>query len=303
MSIRKAFLVGINAYPDAPLRGCINDVNQVKDLLTGHYGFTEADIKLLEDQDATSSGIKNGLEWLAQGGADPDAVRVFHYSGHGSQVADQNGDEADGADECLVPVDYETSGFLTDDVLKTFYDRFPKTGNLTLIMDSCHSGTVTKDISEDVIYRFLPITLDEQERIDAAKAQFVEDQHKFLMKSLKEMPFETMSEAELEAKVRSLSAIFEKKRFGDVRAREGNILLAGCRDNQTSADAYIKGNYHGAFTYYIMETIAEANYQLTYHDLAKKTGLKLYNNRYNQIPQLEYRSRRDQKLLFTPFNT
>ncbi len=81
MALRKALLVGINAYPGAPLRGCINDVNQMRELLTTCYGFAEADLKFLLDGDATLEGIKAGLEWLAQGGADPDAVRVFHYLG------------------------------------------------------------------------------------------------------------------------------------------------------------------------------------------------------------------------------
>ena len=144
MSVRRALLVGINAYPDAPLRGCINDVQQMKGLLKQYYGFQDDGIKLLLDGDATAAGIEAGLEWLAEGGAEVDAVRVFHYSGHGSYVADKNGDEPDGRDECLVPVDYESVGFITDDVLKTFYDRFPEEGNLTLVMDSCHSGTVNR---------------------------------------------------------------------------------------------------------------------------------------------------------------
>ena len=132
MSLRKALLVGINAYRSAPLRGCVNDVFQMKEVLQRYYGFAEADMRILLDRDATAAGIKAGLEWLAQDGDDADAVRVFHYSGHGSFVADQNGDEPDGRDECLVPYDYESVGMLTDDVLKTYYDRFPRTGNLTL---------------------------------------------------------------------------------------------------------------------------------------------------------------------------
>ena len=144
MSVRRALLVGINAYPDAPLRGCINDVRQMKGLLKQFYGFQDDGIKLLLDGDATAAGIKAGLAWLAEGGADADAVRIFHYSGHGTYVADKNGDEPDGRDECLVPFDYKSAGFITDDVLKTLYDRFPVSGNLTLVMDSCHSGTVNK---------------------------------------------------------------------------------------------------------------------------------------------------------------
>ena len=157
MSIRKALLVGINTYPDAPLRGCINDVEQVNDLLTRYYGFQDGDIKLVSNEAATAANIKAALAWLAQGGDDPDAVRIFHFSGHGSFVADENGDESDGKDECLVPYDYKSAGFITDDVLKTYYDQFPLAGNLTLVMDCCHSGTIQKDVSQDVVFRFLPV--------------------------------------------------------------------------------------------------------------------------------------------------
>lgn len=301
MSLYKALLVGINTYRDAPLRGCINDVLQMKDLLQRYYGFPDDGIRLILDEAATSTAIKAGLEWLAQDGAEPDAVRVFHYSGHGSYLADQNGDEPDGRDECLVPYDYKTAGMLTDDTLKTFYDRFPRTGNLTLVMDSCHSGTVQKVLEQDVIFRFLPVSAEEQERIDAAAAKFAQEQQDFVVNQLLELRGQELSEEEMRQKVRSLMALFEKKRFGDVRVREANILLAGCRADQQSADAYIAGNYHGAFTYFLAEAITQSNGQITYRRLAEQVGNKLDAAHFVQIPQLEYRAGRDQRPAFRPF--
>ena len=66
--IKRALLVGINAYPGAELRGCLNDVKQIHDLLTGTYGFDEKEIRILRDQEATFKGIEAGLAWLAEGG-------------------------------------------------------------------------------------------------------------------------------------------------------------------------------------------------------------------------------------------
>jgi metacaspase-1 len=301
MSVRKALLVGINAYPDAPLRGCINDVQQMKGLLKQYYGFEDDGIKLLLDGDATAAGIKAGLGWLAEGGADPDAVRIFHYSGHGSYVADQNGDEPDGRDECLVPYDYRAVGFITDDVLKTLYDRFPSGGNLTLVMDSCHSGTVNRAPSEDIVFRFLPVPAAEQEKIDAAAAKFAQDQQEFVFRELKRLRGQELTDAELRSKVADLMASFEKKRFGNVRTKETNVLLAGCRSDQTSADARIAGEYHGAFTYYLANAIQQAKGQITYRQLADKVGKKLKGGDYSQIPQLEYAGKRDQAPIFRPF--
>jgi len=301
MSLYKALLVGINAYRAAPLRGCINDVLQMKDLLQRYYGFQENGIRLLLDEEATSAHIKASLEWLAQDGAESDAVRVFHYSGHGSYLADQNGDEPDGRDECLVPYDYQTAGMLTDDTLKTFYDRFPRAGNLTLVMDSCHSGTVQKVLEQNVVFRFLPVSAEEQERIDAAATKFAQEQQEFVVQELLKLRGQELSEEEMRQKVRSLMAWFEKKRFGDVRVREANILLAGCRADQQCADAYIAGNYHGAFTYYLAEAITQSNGQITYRRLAEQVGNKLNAAHFVQIPQLEYRAGRDQRPAFRPF--
>lgn len=301
MAIRKALLVGINAYRDAPLRGCINDVMQMKELLKRYYGFSDEGMRILLDEDATQAGISAGLEWLAQGGDDADAVRVFHYSGHGSYVADQSGDEPDGRDECLVPYDYQSVGMFTDDALKVLYDRFPRTGNLTLLMDSCHSGTVQRDLQRDIVFRFLPASPEEESNIEAAKEKFDREKREYVVQQIAKLRGQDLTDAEVEKRVRFWMMMFDKKRFGDIRVREANILLAGCRSDQTSADAYIAGDYHGAFTYCLAEAVAEANGQITYRQLAERTGQKLRAGRYSQIPQLEYRAGRDMKLAFKPF--
>jgi len=302
MSIRKALLVGINAYQGAPLRGCINDVKQMKELLQRFYGFSEDGFRVVLDKEATTAGIKAGLEWLAQGGDESDAVRVFHYSGHGSFIADQNGDEPDGSDECLVPYDYQSVGMLTDDTLKTLYDRFPRAGNLTLIMDSCHSGSVQRDVGRDIVYRFLPVSTDELDKVEAAAARFAEEKEKYVFEKLQQARNQNLTDEALRQQVRTLISGFEKKRFGDIRVREANVLLAGCRADQTSADAHISSDYHGAFTYYLAEGITQSNGQISYGQLGKQVGRQLSSNGFSQIPQLECRSKRDQRPAFRPFS-
>ena len=297
----RALLVGINAYPTAPLRGCLNDCLQMQQLLKEYYGFTDDCFRVLFDAEANTANIQAGLEWLAAGGDDPATVRVFHYSGHGSYLADQSGDEPDGRDECLVPYDYKTAGMLTDDTLKTFYDRFPATGNLTLIMDSCHSGSVNKGLDDEVFFRFLPVSYDEQLRIDAAKAKFEKDQRAYVRKEMRKLRTAKLTDADIDARIDGLFTRFEKKRFGDIRTREANILLAGCRPDQQSADARIGGEFHGAFTFYLAKAITDANGQLTYRQMIDRTGKALGANRFEQIPQLEYRSKRDRLQAFRPF--
>lgn len=57
----------------------------------------------------TYSGIQRAFQWLVSGAARGDSL-FFHYSGHGGSVPDDDGDEEDGMDETLVPVDHEQAG-------------------------------------------------------------------------------------------------------------------------------------------------------------------------------------------------
>ncbi len=99
--VRKALLCGINAYPKQPLRGCVNDVQSLRDLLVRQFDFRPEDIHLLRDAEGVKSRVRKEWQWLTAGAAPGDTL-VFHFSGHGSNVRDQNGDENDGRDECGV---------------------------------------------------------------------------------------------------------------------------------------------------------------------------------------------------------
>lgn len=82
------------------------------------------------------------MHWLVQGCQPGDSL-VFHYSGHGSQLLNFSGDEMDGYDEVLCPLDYETKGTILDDEINATLVR-PLPGGVMLhaIIDACHSGTV-----------------------------------------------------------------------------------------------------------------------------------------------------------------
>jgi len=287
--LKKAFLVGINAYPDHPLRGCVNDVKAMKELLKNLYGFKEDDIRLITDKEATSKGIVAGLGWLAQGG-DAQAVRVFHYAGHGHFAPDKSGDEPDGSDEALVPYDHKTTGYLIDDKLKELYDRFPANGNLTLIMDCCNSGSNNRgpgEGQEQIFYRFIPLTPTERKAIAAAKRAFHDEQRKFVMKEVKGFAKVRGRDRDFEQRIAAAMQKFEKQRFGEVRVREGNVLLAACQSDQQAADARIGGAYRGAFTFYLVKFLRESNGKISYYSLMEKVGKMLYDHKFNQKPQLE----------------
>ncbi|MBK9232734.1 MAG: caspase family protein [Anaerolineae bacterium] len=83
-----------------------------------------------------------------------------------------------------------------------------------------------------------------------------------------------------------------------VKTQENNVLLAACRDNQTSADAYIANDYHGAFTWYLAEALQATGGHLTYRQLAERIGNG--GQGYAQQPQLECQPASFDRQVFAP---
>jgi Caspase domain len=139
-----ALIVGINDYQAVTkLRGCVSDAKNMQLLLTGKYEFPKEDVVLLLDKEATHAAIVKAFQEHLIGRADRDAIVVFHFSGHGSQMKDDGNEEVDGMDETIVPVDSRTAGVydITDDEINgLFQELTKKTKNVTFILDCCHSG-------------------------------------------------------------------------------------------------------------------------------------------------------------------
>src|SRR5712691_10789238 len=85
VAMNRALLVGINEYPSAPLRGCVNDVVGMADLLVERFGFAHGDIRLVVDRRATTRAIVSRLGWLLVGAQSGDRL-LFYYSGQIKQT-------------------------------------------------------------------------------------------------------------------------------------------------------------------------------------------------------------------------
>jgi metacaspase-1 len=281
---RRALLVGLNHYPDPgnQLRGCVNDVRQTSEMLQQRHGFDAArGIKLLIDARATTRAIVKELRWLLDGSAAGD-VLVFHYSGHGAQVPDRHGDEHDGLDEIICPYDLDWDDPFTDDDLFEIVKDLAPGANLTVVLDCCHSGTgLRRPIGPGVAARpkYVPAPSAAEQPV-ARPARRLES---------------------LGGAVRQTRAAAAVTRFGARAAARGAILIAGCRANQVSADAWIDGEFHGALTYYLWKAAAEAQFQATYAQLARRTRSLLVENDYDQIPQLEGPGALLERTAFEPF--
>lgn len=250
---KKALCIGINDYPGTQndLSGCVNDANDWAAALAAR-GF--AVTKLLDAQ-ATKASMVGAIGNLVGGAAKGDTV-VITYSGHGTWVPDQNGDEPDGRDEGLCPWDIGAGKVLLDDEIALLFAHRAAGVRVLLISDSCHSGSVTKGDSGDLDTgmpraRFLP-------------------------------PSVWMKADDLPAsRVASLPTIGGLSRSG------GDLLMAGCLDTQFSWDTRFKGRPNGAFTYYALKALAALPAGASYAQWFKAiTPTYLPTNQLPQNPQL-----------------
>ncbi|GBG31912.1 Rho GTPase-activating protein 1 [Hondaea fermentalgiana] len=195
---RKALLIGINyvGQGENELHGCHNDVREMQSMMQQEFKTETVrvltdEVRARKDDLPTARNIRMGLRWLLEGAEAGDCL-FLHYSGHGSQVPDEDGDEEDGRDETLIPVDFngaDPSTYITDDELRSsFFEQVPKGVDLTVVFDCCHSGTLSDakllDVPrsrgqqssseatspQDTRSRFLPPCEALVQRMDALKA-------------------------------------------------------------------------------------------------------------------------------------
>ncbi len=146
-----AVIVGINEYAMAgmDLSGCVNDANNMKKFLIECCGFKEAGIKMLTNSKATKRNILAHLDWLVSGRKAGDELFYYH-SGHGTQVFDDSGDEADQLDEVLVAHDFDWTDPLLDDEVAAVFKQLPQGAFLSMICDTCHSGSMSRSIDKNI---------------------------------------------------------------------------------------------------------------------------------------------------------
>jgi Ca2+-binding EF-hand superfamily protein len=163
---QRAVTVGINYIGlQCQLSGCINDSDTFVHMLTTEFGYSVQDIRQLRDDHPqrmpSKKNLLAALSWLVSGASEGDHL-FFHYSGHGTQQEDTDGDEMDGKDDCIVPCDFQHHGFISDDELRSLLvESLPKGVRLTCILDCCHSGTAL-----DLPYK---VTIKENKLVDIKK--------------------------------------------------------------------------------------------------------------------------------------
>ncbi|KAJ2779223.1 Ca(2+)-dependent cysteine protease [Coemansia javaensis] len=305
---KRALLIGIN-YTGTKhmLKGCINDVHNIKKFIMEHFGFKEPDMVLLTDDQRdnprrmpTRDNILKAMKWLVSDARMNDSF-FFHYSGHGVSKYSEKSEEIDGMDEFICPVDFEKNGMIIDDVMNSIMVRpLPAGARLTAIYDCCHSATILD----------LPFTYNHMGKLKnetplsyvgkglkAAGTMYLGGDLGGAIKNvMKSLDMAVTGDQKL-SKMRAT-----KSTLGDV------IMFSGCKDDQTSADtktenldlANTKSDlaFTGAMSHALISSMnarPHQTYVMLLQDIRRRLALKFAQA---QVPQLSTGRLMDMNTIF-----
>ena len=263
MNAKRALLIGIDSYAHVRnLKGCVNDVQLMRGVLVETFGFPEAQITLLANEQATRDAMLGAFDALVDA-TGPDDIIVIHYAGHGSQMRDREGDEPSGFDSTLMPWDTarapgENRDITDDEIHLKLKALAAKTEFTTIIVDACHSGTITRDAF-------------------GAETRSVEPD----LRPISELPKSPIPPGR-QTLTRSAAS-------GWMPLDDTYVLIAGCRDDEESMEYAPPegGGSHGALTYFLCQELRRAISGTTYRDVFEAVAARV--NAYNKIqhPQIE----------------
>ena len=249
-----ALVIGIGDYPEesgwCKIHGD-NDISIVTEMLQEN-GFGQ--IQILSNKAATKKGIMDALDGLAKNITRGDVIYI-HFSGHGQQITDLDGDEPDGYDEAWIPYDacktysdkYQGQNHIVDDELFDYLSRFRiivgDAGKIIVVSDACHSGTGSRG----------------DEDVDVVRGV----QDKF------ELPN-------------------EKKTNGAQRASTAWLFVSACKAYQNNFEYRdAQGNYHGMLSFLLWENRAAMRDATWQEVMAAIDNHMLYLAKYPQQSQRE----------------
>jgi hypothetical protein len=236
---KRALLIGANyaAIPGLQLKGCIDDIVDIHNMLIDAYGYMDSNIIMLRDDNPvpsrlpTRANILSAFASIINSSSTLDEIWI-HYSGHGTQIPGQSG-----MNQVIVPCDFQKSGFVTD---KEFYSILANSqSRVLLFFDSCYSGSVC-DLQYSINYQ------------NGVYSQVVN-------------PYRAIANPNL-------------------------IMMSGCRDNQTSADAYdnFEKEYEGAFTNALINTLRQYQHNVDIRNLYGGVCKALSVDQFTQVPVLSF---------------
>lgn len=253
---KRAFLVGISHYDTALTGYQWNNINGVKDVLLlspilKKQGFVLTSVL---DEQATYKNITSQLSRFINNTRKGDIVYI-HFSTHGQPVEDLNGDEADGWDEAIVPIDayklykkgvYEGKNHLIDDQLNQFVkrlrDKIGPTGFLYVVIDACHAGTSSRANDETV---------------RGTSVGFTYNNKVFRASTIKKSHYKI-----------------------DASAKQANVMfIEACRPDQINTEIKVDGNRYGPLSFNIAQTLSGYSLTTNAHEFVEKVKRSIIETR------------------------
>ena len=285
---KRALCIGINRFVDPglpPLKGAVNDARTLALLLMRDFGFDPRDVRVLTDAQATRRAVLGSIAALLDGARPGDDLVLF-ASTHGSHVPDQDGDDDDGYDEVLVAHDHDWErAVLTDDELATALARAPAGARLTVLWDTCHAGTMQDTASASYAARSVGRGVGLAEGVELAGVRYVPLPARY-----------DVTRGAKAARRRAPTRPPRKKKppAGVAHGALGGLVhdgfpavaLAGCADDETSADASFGGIYEGAFSHALLDVLRRTRDDLTWEELHARTKARLKALGVKQTPQV-----------------
>jgi hypothetical protein len=235
---KRAFMVGISNYDTALTGYQWNNINGVEDIkllspALEKQGFA---ITSLLDEQATFANITQQLTQFIGKTKKGDIV-YLHFSAHGQPVEDLNGDEEDGWDEAIVPIDayklyrkgtYEGEKHLTDDQLNQYVEKLRNKigpdGFLYVVIDACHAGTSSR--GNDDVVRGTRVGLTYNNKV-------------FKPSTAKQSHYQV-----------------------NASEKQSNVLfLEACRSDEVNTEIKVESKRYGPLSYHIAQTLS--NFVLT----------------------------------------
>lgn len=233
-----------------PLSSCELDAENMYKLAKSQ----KFNAKILKTKKATTDNvikvIRNAAKKLVAGD-----TFLMSYSGHGAQVEDLSGDEADGEDEtwCL----YDR--MFLDDEQRELYAEFAKGVNIVVMSDSCHSGSATRSGSSTPSEELRPHEFGELREMEERTAVAVylgrKNEYDQIQRNLKNPP---------------------------PKLKASRVLFSACQDYE-HAMGYDNG---GVFTVALIKVWNGGKFEGGYGDLAKQIRDELQAN-YNKAVDRE----------------
>ncbi|MEG4083458.1 caspase family protein [Microcoleus sp. POL10_C6] len=289
-----ALLIGIDFYfphrlPEGNyyknLRGCVQDISHVETYLKDTFNLTSDQIiKLTATASDNPNQPKESPELLPTyenivakfkeltAKAQPQDRVYIHYSGHGGRAKTifESLKGFGGLDEALVPTDIgqPNSRYLRDiEFAKLLEDMVEKELVVTLVLDSCHSGGATREMSGDDRIRgegFIDTTPRPTDSLVAPLQELAQN-------------WQTSTENS-----RNITVV-----NGLLPEPKGYTLIAACRDHEFAYEKVFEGTErNGALTYFLLKALRQEGTEISVEELFNKVSSQVNNVFVRQTPML-----------------